>query len=42
VRNDGPQPAVSIHAYSPPLSSMRRFEVGADGRLRTASEESSW
>jgi predicted metal-dependent enzyme (double-stranded beta helix superfamily) len=42
VRNEGSQPAVSIHAYSPPLSSMRRFEVGADGRLRAASDERSW
>jgi predicted metal-dependent enzyme (double-stranded beta helix superfamily) len=42
VRNDGPRPAVSIHAYSPPLSSMRRFQVGADGRLRATSEERSW
>jgi len=42
VRNDGPDPAVSIHAYSPPLSSMRRFEVSSDGRLRALTEERSW
>ena len=42
VRNDAIQPAVSIHAYSPPLSSMRRFEVATDGLLRVAVEERSW
>jgi len=42
VRNDGPDPAVSIHAYSPPLSSMRRFEVSSGGRLRALTEERSW
>ncbi|HKR71843.1 MAG TPA: cysteine dioxygenase family protein [Streptosporangiaceae bacterium] len=42
VRNDGTQPAVSIHAYSPPLSSMRRFEMSSAGQLRVVSEERSW
>jgi len=42
VRNAGPGPAVSIHAYSPPLSSMRRFEVSSGGRLRAVAEERSW
>jgi predicted metal-dependent enzyme (double-stranded beta helix superfamily) len=42
VRNDTIQPAVSIHAYSPPLSSMRRFEVSTDGLLGVAAEERSW
>ncbi len=42
VRNDGAVPAVSIHAYSPPLTSMRRFEVAEGGQLRLAAEESSW
>lgn len=42
VRNDAIQPAVSIHAYSPPLSSMRRFEVATDGLLRVAAQERSW
>jgi predicted metal-dependent enzyme (double-stranded beta helix superfamily) len=42
VRNDAIEPAVSIHAYSPPLSSMRRFEVTTGGRLSVAVEERSW
>ncbi|HUZ56901.1 MAG TPA: hypothetical protein VMU94_30825 [Streptosporangiaceae bacterium] len=29
VRNVSAEPAVSIHAYSPPLTSMRRFDVAA-------------
>jgi predicted metal-dependent enzyme (double-stranded beta helix superfamily) len=42
VRNDAIQPAISIHAYSPPLSSMRRFEVTTEGQLRVNIEERSW
>jgi predicted metal-dependent enzyme (double-stranded beta helix superfamily) len=42
VSNDSIDPAVSIHAYSPPLSSMRRFEVTEGGQLRTAAVERSW
>lgn len=42
VRNDGAVPALSVHAYSPPLSSMRRFGLGADGRLALTAEERSW
>lgn len=42
VRNDSTEPAVSILAYSPPLSSMRRFEVTDGGLLRTAAQERSW
>ncbi len=42
VRNDAIDPAVSIHAYSPPLSSMRRFEVDTAGLLRVAVEERTW
>jgi predicted metal-dependent enzyme (double-stranded beta helix superfamily) len=42
VRNDAIEPAVSIHAYSPPLSNMHRFEVASDGLLRLAAEERSW
>lgn len=40
VRNESAWPAVSIHAYSPPLSSMRRYGFDADGRLRATGEES--
>ena len=42
VRNVAERPAVSIHAYSPPLTSMRRFEVGSSGLLRATGEERSW
>jgi predicted metal-dependent enzyme (double-stranded beta helix superfamily) len=42
VRNDAPEPALSVHAYSPPLSSMRRFGLAADGTLRVTSREWSW
>ncbi len=42
VRNDAAEPAVSIHAYSPPLTSMRRFDVTADETVRTTGEERSW
>ena len=42
VANQSAQPAVSIHAYSPPLSSMRRYGRAADGRLRLTAEERSW
>jgi predicted metal-dependent enzyme (double-stranded beta helix superfamily) len=42
VRNDQAEPAVSIHAYSPPLTSMRRFEVTGAGLLRTVCQERSW
>jgi hypothetical protein len=38
VRNGSHQPAVSVHAYSPPLASMNFYYVGSDGRLiRSAS-----
>jgi predicted metal-dependent enzyme (double-stranded beta helix superfamily) len=42
VRNDGIDPAVSIHAYSPPLTSMQRFELGGDGLLRVTAEDRTW
>ncbi len=42
VRNESTEAAVSIHAYSPPLTSMRRFEVTEHGRLRATAEERSW
>lgn len=42
VRNDSAEPAVSIHAYSPPLTSMRRFDLAASGLLRATAEERSW
>jgi predicted metal-dependent enzyme (double-stranded beta helix superfamily) len=42
VRNDHAGPAVSIHAYSPALISMRRFELGGNGLLRAMAEEREW
>ena len=42
VRNDAVEPAVSIHAYSPPLASMRRFELAPDGLLHLTAEDRSW
>ena len=34
VRNLSDQPAVSVHAYSPPLTSMNFFDVATDGGLQ--------
>jgi predicted metal-dependent enzyme (double-stranded beta helix superfamily) len=42
VRNDAVEPAVSVHAYSPPLTSMRRFELAPDGMLCATAEDRSW
>jgi hypothetical protein len=44
VRNDSARPAISIHAYSPPLSAMRRYEMTRAGLVRTAVEraERDW
>jgi predicted metal-dependent enzyme (double-stranded beta helix superfamily) len=38
VRNTSTGPAVTIHAYSPPLSSISRYELRAGGLIRTATE----
>jgi predicted metal-dependent enzyme (double-stranded beta helix superfamily) len=38
VINASVQPAVSVHAYSPPLTSMRRFEFGSGGLERVTME----
>ncbi|MFJ1702878.1 cysteine dioxygenase [Kitasatospora sp. NPDC088346] len=38
VRNTGAGPAVTIHAYSPPLGGMSRYELRAGGLVRTAVE----
>ena len=37
MRQDSDTPAVSIHAYSPPLWRMGSYTVGADGSLRRQS-----
>ena len=38
VINASVRPAVSVHAYSPPLTSMRRFEFGPAGLKRVSTE----
>jgi predicted metal-dependent enzyme (double-stranded beta helix superfamily) len=38
VINASVRPAVSVHAYSPPLTSMRRFEFGPGGVQKVATE----
>jgi hypothetical protein len=42
VMNASPGPAVSVHAYSPPLAGMRRFEPGPGGLLQLTGEDRSW
>jgi predicted metal-dependent enzyme (double-stranded beta helix superfamily) len=42
VRNDSALPAISIHAYSPPLKTMRRYDVASNGVLHAAGEEREW
>lgn len=37
VRGAGSRPAVSIHAYSPPLTQMTYYEIDRAGRLRARS-----
>ena len=39
-----PPPAVSVHAYSPPLSAMRRYEMTEPGlrSSRTERAELDW
>ncbi|MDN3351102.1 cysteine dioxygenase family protein [Actinomadura sp. DC4] len=39
VRNTSAAPAVSVHVYSPPLSTMRRYEETADGLVEVAVEQ---
>ncbi|GAA2747758.1 MULTISPECIES: cysteine dioxygenase [Kitasatospora] len=38
VRNTANGPAVTLHAYSPPLAAMSRYELRAGGLVRTAVE----
>ena len=42
VRNESAWPAVSIHAYSPPLTSMRRYGIAASGVLHAIAEDRAW
>ena len=39
VYNTSAQPAVSVHAYSPPLTAMRKFELTADGLVQVATRK---
>ncbi|MCW2898827.1 MAG: putative cysteine dioxygenase [Streptosporangiaceae bacterium] len=41
VRNTSTAPAVSVHVYSPPLTTMRRFDLAEDGRLVQLATESA-
>ncbi len=40
VVNVWTEPAVSVHAYSPPLTAMRRYELTAGGLVHTTTEHS--
>jgi hypothetical protein len=44
VSNASGRPAVSVHAYSPPLALMRRYEMTASGLALAATEtaEADW
>lgn len=44
VGNDSGAPAVSVHAYSPPLTAMRRYEMAPSGLalVRTELAEQDW
>ena len=41
VRNTSTAPAVSVHVYSPPLSTMNRYELDASGRPVRLVEETA-
>ena len=44
VANAFAEPAVTVHAYSPPLTAMRRYELTESGLVHTATEraERDW
>lgn len=44
VRNAAVTPAISIHAYSPPLTAMRRYDMTPSGLVQTATQnaEQGW
>lgn len=44
VSNESAWPAVSVHAYSPPLTAMRHYEMGRSGlsQVRTDFAEQDW
>ncbi|QKG27547.1 cysteine dioxygenase [Actinomadura verrucosospora] len=41
VRNTSDAPAVSVHVYAPPLSTMRRYDLDAGGELVRLAAESA-
>ncbi|MCW2948862.1 MAG: cysteine dioxygenase type [Actinoallomurus sp.] len=43
VRNSSAAPAVSVHVYSPPLSTMNRYRLSGDGLVvLTVEQEEDW
>lgn len=42
IMNAAPVPAVSVHAYSPPLRGMRRYEITTSGLLSAREPERWW
>jgi predicted metal-dependent enzyme (double-stranded beta helix superfamily) len=42
VANTSDRPAISVHAYSPPLTSMQHYETTSSGLLRARKQVSSW
>ncbi|MGO8957886.1 MAG: cysteine dioxygenase [Streptosporangiaceae bacterium] len=44
VRSNSQEPAISVHAYSPPLSAMRRYEMTGSGLTLFGTEraEQDW
>lgn len=41
VRNESQAPAVSVHVYSPPLSTIQRYDLDGQGRLVPLALEQS-
>ncbi|HTF47463.1 MAG TPA: hypothetical protein VK735_08460, partial [Pseudonocardia sp.] len=39
VMNTAPEPAVSVHAYSPPLTAMSYYQIEPGGLLRRTRSE---
>jgi len=44
VANVSAEPAITVHAYSPPLTDMRRYELTGSGLVHTATQsaEQDW
>ncbi len=44
VANVSAEPAITVHAYSPPLTAMRRYELTASGLVHTGTQsaEQDW